>query len=682
MKLIRLIIFCVFISIFQVSFSQSTALFEDSFTENTTDHDKFRIYLDSIDAYMYRDVDKTQLALTKCQDLINKGTLLGDSTLFSYVLSKIYFEYSKASPLGAFQLIVDNKKILKSKEISKKQLGNFSYIESFTYMSMGDLEAAQKAYYEGIELGKANMDTSSVIRNMYSLGQLLNDEQYYDDAIYYFTQVIDYSKTHQIRPSTLALNYMELSETYTNKKEYDKSLAALQSAFEVLEKHQLEILKSDVMLFKGNVFLAQGKLDLADDIHEQLLKLNQGSQDKNNIFNTRKFEAQLYRAKKMYPQTLNIYEELIAKTDSSNLDDLMATYKNAHELCRETGDYKAAHDYLFAYNKLKNKKEEDSKRQRTAYLKIKYDSEQKEKDNEILVSQISKSQAERKLLYGWTALSCLFLIALFGAFYQRIRYSKKLEGEVLKRTLKLENSVELLNKSNMEMEEFNRILSHDLKEPLRSIVGFSQLAIRDITKTTKAQEHLNFVIKGGKQLEQLIEDVGLYRQTYSINTKEKDSINMQSLLLEAAKKVEEEHPQKQIELIYNTKPIIYGPRKALAHIFRIIIQNATIYNKEKKVLININYQLKDQMHLFEIEDNGIGISPKYHGQIFEMFKRLNHRSQFKGSGLGLSIAQRLIEKMDGKISILRSEENKGSTFLISFPQMINAPVERVASPSF
>lgn len=76
------------------------------------------------------------------------------------------------------------------------------------------------------------------------------------------------------------------------------------------------------------------------------------------------------------------------------------------------------------------------------------------------------------------------------------------------------------------------------------------------------------------------------------------------------------------------------------------------------------------MHAIEIEDNGIGIEKKYHEQIFELFKRLQTRKSFTGAGLGLSIAQRLVEKIGGTISILRSQENKGSAFLICLPVSI------------
>jgi len=84
-------------------------------------------------------------------------------------------------------------------------------------------------------------------------------------------------------------------------------------------------------------------------------------------------------------------------------------------------------------------------------------------------------------------------------------------------------------------------------------------------------------------------------------------------------------------------------------------------------VINIKYYSENKNHYFEVEDNGIGIAQNYHDQIFEMFKRLNDREKFNGPGMGLSIANKLIERIDGKISVLCSNENEGSTLLFSFP---------------
>jgi len=262
----------------------------------------------------------------------------------------------------------------------------------------------------------------------------------------------------------------------------------------------------------------------------------------------------------------------------------------------------------------------------------------------------------------------LTLIVLFGAFYQKGRYSKKLETEVFKRTMNLSNSNKLLNKSNGELKEFNRILSHDLKEPLRSIIGFSQLADRANLKNAKVKEYLNYVIGSAKQLEELIKKIHLFQKPDLNKKNEMEEINIQSFLNDTLQEVQDKYPEKLIQLSHNTTPDIFHSFEKLKTIFQVLTDNAANYNENKIVTIHIHYYFKNKNHFFEITDNGIGISKNYHGQIFKMFRRLNNREAYQGSGMGLSIAQKLVQGMGGEIKVLDSKKQQGSTFQIHFPE--------------
>lgn len=672
MNFSKFIWFYILVSFFQESLSQTPILFEDSFTETLTEQDKFEIYLDSIDKYLYRDIDLTILALEACQKLIDQGAVLSDSILFDYVISQIYVRYSKADPLGAYQIIVDNESKVNDKSLSNKQIGKFNYLRSFTFMSMGDLEAAQKSYYKALEQGKENKDTATIIQNLYSLGQLYNEEGELEESANCFFKIIKLGEVFEIRPTTLGLTYIELGDTYIDWEDYDKALKALKTAYDILDEHEIEVLKSDALLLRGNIYVEKNQIDSASYIYKQLVALNQEMDDQNNIQNADRFLADLYRAKKMYPQALKTYMDIIEEIDSTDFEDIILTYSHVHEVYKEMNDFEAAYDYLLAHNEAKKKIEEDEKRQKTAYLKIKYESEQKEKENAILAAELTQNQAERKILYAWMAVLACFLVFLFGAFYQKRRYSKNLETEVLKRTINLEKSNKLLDKSNQELDEFNRILSHDLKEPLRGIVSFSQLAERNIKDTNKAKEFLNYVSLGGKQLEQLIEDVNLFQQSSAIDAEEITTISIPLLLEDTVLAIRKNYPNKAINLLSNAIDLsIKGSLEILQVVFFNIIDNSAKYNENEVVVIEVSYQLQNQMHYFEIKDNGIGMAPKFHKKIFEMFRRLNSRDAYFGSGLGLSIAQRLIEKIDGEISVLHSQENKGSTFLVRFPKLEN-----------
>ena len=113
----------------------------------------------------------------------------------------------------------------------------------------------------------------------------------------------------------------------------------------------------------------------------------------------------------------------------------------------------------------------------------------------------------------WLALLSLFLFGLVVAYYQRDKYSKRLKSKVQERITALKESVELLDKANEELTEFNRILSHNLKEPLRGMIGFSQLLINELDeKSLKGHEYLNYIVRSGYQLDQLIDSINHYQK--------------------------------------------------------------------------------------------------------------------------------------------------------------------------
>lgn len=126
--------------------SQEPRLYEESFTENTPDKEKFRMYLDSANKYVYRDVQLTSRALNECQQILGKGISIRDSILLEFAQTQIYCNYVKVNPIAAYQVIVDNEHLLQSTDVHKDQVSQIKYLKSFTLMSLGDLEAAQKAY--------------------------------------------------------------------------------------------------------------------------------------------------------------------------------------------------------------------------------------------------------------------------------------------------------------------------------------------------------------------------------------------------------------------------------------------------------------------------------------------------------------------------------------------------------
>lgn len=662
----------VFFSV-NFNFAQSPIAFKNSFTEQTTDHQKFEIYLDSIDKYLYRDGQITQLAITECEKIIDKKVSLPDSSLFKLIIHKIYFKFSNAELLGAYQIISKNENKLNSIHITDAQKALFRYLKSFTYMAIGDLEAAQKAYYKNLERAKIEKDTLIISNTLYSIGQLYYIEKDFDEAVRALEESLKYAKFINILPSDLILTYKELSKAKFALKEYDEAMKIMEAAYELAKKNKLKLLKHEVLIWKGHFCIETGELKKARNIYEQIRLANQKKPNQSIIELNKNFLAALYKAEKKYQLSLITYQSLLEKIDTAKKEVILELYSNIHEINNKIQDHKAAYNNLLVYNDLKNKRDSDVKKQKTDYLKIKFEAGEKEKANAILNLQVLESKAKSNMLFVFLGFAGLVVTLLLSAFYQKVKYSKNLELEVAKRTVSLTQSNSLLNQSNKELKEFNRILSHDLKEPIRSIVGFSQLVSRPNTEKEKLNEYLSFVISGGQQLQYLINSISTYQKIDGINFCEFELIDFQKILYKSLKEIQNNFLDKTIDLTLNSTSSLYTVLDPFESILKIILNNSAKFNEHQLVKIQVDYSKTEDQHLIKFKDNGIGINIEYHDKVFEMFQRLNNREDYNGAGLGLSIAQKLVERLHGSLSIAASNPQEGTVFLLILP--IESPTE-------
>ncbi len=658
----------LFLLLCQTSFAQEAELYGEQFTELTTPIDRISAYIDTANKYLYQDLDISIAALNASKNIIDKTNDIPDSIIFKYKYQKIYQELNMLQNLEAFKTVMECETDLNWDEISTDFRSSFNYIKGFTFMIFGDLEAAQKAYYENIVTGKKNKKYSLVISNLYSLGQLYNDEGDHEAAMSCFEEALNLSKTTKVKESTIALLHIEKSEVLSSQEKYAEALSSLQKAFHKAEQNNLQILMSDIRMLEGKCYLKQGNIKEAENIYSILKKNPTGNNDQNNITNTKQFLVLLSKEKKEYRKALIHLNELINTTDSLNFDYQIYNYTLAHELHSELGNYKYAYQNSLAANEIKEKKEADTKRQKTAYLKVKYESEEREKDNALLKSEIQENLSKQRILYALIGLALLTLLFFIGAFYQKARYNKMLKQEVAKRTAKLNTSNKLLHNTNQELSEFNQILSHDLKEPARIIVSLSQLAHKYRDDPHKLQEQLSHVTDSAKQLNVLIDDVEKYRNIDQTDISKTEIVEIECMLQQAVKRCQEKYPEKEVLLsTENTQQIHVAPN-LLLQVFTYLMDNSCKFNDHDIVKIHIAQSISNTEHTFTIKDNGIGIPKKFHQHVFERFKRLNLRNEYKGSGLGLSIAKKLLDKIQGSIAILDSKENEGTTISIAFPK--------------
>ncbi len=212
------------------------------------------------------------------------------------------------------------------------------------------------------------------------------------------------------------------------------------------------------------------------------------------------------------------------------------------------------------------------------------------------------------------------------------------------------------------MREFAHIASHDLKEPLRTILGFVQLLELKFGHLahTDAKNYINYITIGIQRMENLINALLQYtRINNSPLTIEK--VDTQLLLKELENSLNDLLQRKNAQLHYENMPIILADDQQIRQIFQNLIQNGIKFNKNTLPTINIEAVDKETYWEFSVKDNGIGIAPEYQEQIFTIFNRLHNQNEFEGTGIGLSLCQRIVERHGGRIW-LDSEPGLGTTF--------------------
>lgn len=558
------------------------------------------------------------------------------------------FAYDKA--IGIMQKALElHKEHLPENRLKLLLLGNLGDI----YLKLEDFQNARKYYDELIIVAGNLKDEKTVLLHTETQALLLFKLKEPAQAVQLIEASLPKLKEYGDYQSIVKTQII-LSNILLEKEAFQEAHEVLKEAQVNIKKYNLKIEQCGIFLNLMKIYLAEKKILKAKEVGIKALECAEESPDSYLKLMTAKYLVQVFHANK----------------DVAKATELFALYD---DLQKEYSDVQKQKTYI--------------------KTELAYQVKQQEVENAVLLAKQQESEATIRSQERFnTSLIALILLSfiLIGlavrAYFQKQKQNKILDQKVLERTAALDESnkelIQSNNKlaqSNQELEKFAYIASHDLKQPLCTIVNFSKLLSKEVEHSPNPESklYLQHILNSGGRMMNLIEDVLEYSKLDKKNQKF-TTIDLNQLVREIEVMLGAYITKKNAQIqITNSLPSLKYDKTQLMMVFKNLIENGIKYNTSPAPTIIINSQQGKDFLKISFQDNGIGIEEEYHHKLFQMFSRLQNHKDYEGTGLGLSMCKKVVDSMGGEIGIA-TDTQSGSLFYVDIPITMMVGVEESA----
>ncbi len=232
----------------------------------------------------------------------------------------------------------------------------------------------------------------------------------------------------------------------------------------------------------------------------------------------------------------------------------------------------------------------------------------------------------------------------------------------------LEQHAQDLERSNSELQQFAYVASHDLQEPLRVIASFSQLLSRRYKGQldADADEFIDYIVDAASRMQDLINDLLAYSR---VTTKEREhqSTDFNEVLARVQSNLRIAIEEHAVQISVAPLPTLMADELQIEQLFQNLISNAIKFHADAASQVHVTVEETADEYVFAVKDNGIGMDEQYAERIFAVFQRLHTKQEYPGTGIGLAICKKIVERHQGRIW-LKSSPGHGTTFFFTIPR--------------
>ncbi|MCL3780044.1 tetratricopeptide repeat protein [Prolixibacteraceae bacterium JC049] len=588
-----------------------------------------------------------------------------------------------------------------------KQLNDSSGI-SRIYSNIGllytyteDYEKSTEYYHKSLELvNKA--DTLNYLKLLNNVGLVHYKTKNYEKAVTYLSDALALGLKYDSMNIEVASIYGNFALTYLDQKDYAKSAEYFKNALKIYKRYNAQYHIGHLYSYLGMIYTKWNKFDLAQDYFAKAIRIQDDMNDTKGLVESLLKASELmiqigdYGTAKLY---LNQIMDTAKESNEYNL--LLAACKKKALLLNKEQKFREAFENMYNYVQLKDSLDEQYQKSEISKIEAKYEIREKDVKIALLTKQKELDGLKfirQRFLLILTSLIAITCIVLIIMLYVNSRYRKRrnrilvsknriiyqqkreleqhkenLEDKIRERTVELEESMLKAEESDRLKSAFLANLSHEVRTPLNSIMGFTALTLDPTFTTEKKEQFSKMVIENSNQLLRIIDDIMDISKLDAGQLQLKvENVQLNKIANELEEIFAEELVKKSGTLITLIKDVPETPltcqtdSKRIRQILFNLLDNSRKFTYKGHIKFGMKLN-KNKLNLF-VEDTGEGIAKEYHDVVLQPFRTLDDNLSriSSGNGLGLAIVNNLVNLMGGKLE-MKSIPQKGTKISCTIP---------------